>query len=198
MASGDLFRAFTVRFSFKKEQQVRLLKKFEDEKLTGGKAKNQIVMDALEMYFDALENNNDTKEDKWDTKEFVEQYRQECKEELLGGDSPYFDWRQDGRAAVYGVFPRWQTGNRRSYGKWIGRYKWNAGCHGQNNGLEQQLEWRDGMLKQGINGTFRFMCGALIGTVWIGIHILKLVLAVMETALLLTGSVAKIVLLVLA
>lgn len=88
MASGDLFRAFTVRFSFKKEQHVRLLKKFEDEKLTGGKAKNQIVMDALEMYFDALENNNDTKEDKWDTKEFVqqqlEQYRQECKEEILG------------------------------------------------------------------------------------------------------------------
>lgn len=84
MASGDLFRAFTVRFSFKKEQHVRLLKKFEDEKLTGGKAKNQIVMDALEMYFDAFENNNDTKEDKWDTKEFVEQYRQECKEELLG------------------------------------------------------------------------------------------------------------------
>ena len=88
MASGDLFRAFTVRFSFKKEQHVRLLNKFEDEKLTGGKAKNQIVMDALEMYFDALENNNDTKEDKWDTKEFVqqqlEQYRQECKEEILG------------------------------------------------------------------------------------------------------------------
>lgn len=88
MVSGDLFRAFTVRFSFKKEQHVRLLKKFEDEKLTGGKDKNQIVMDALEMYFDALENNNDTKEDKWNTKEFVqqqlEQYRQECKEEILG------------------------------------------------------------------------------------------------------------------
>ena len=88
MARGDLFRAFTVRFSFKKEQHVRLLKKFEDEKLTGGKAKNQIVMDALEMYFDVLEDNNDTKEDKWDAKEFVEQqleqYRQECKEELLG------------------------------------------------------------------------------------------------------------------
>ena len=33
MASGDLFRAFTVRFSFKKEQHVRLLKKFEDGKL---------------------------------------------------------------------------------------------------------------------------------------------------------------------
>lgn len=88
MASRDLFRAFTVRFSFKKEQHVRLLNKFEDEKLTGGKAKNQIVMDALEMYFNALENNGDTKEDKWDAKEFVqqqlEQYRQECKEELLG------------------------------------------------------------------------------------------------------------------
>ena len=88
MASGDLFRAFTVRFSFKKAQHVRMLQKFEDRKLTDGKAKNQIVMDALEMYFDALENNNDTKEDKWDTKEFVEQqleqYRQECKEELLG------------------------------------------------------------------------------------------------------------------
>ena len=88
MASGDLFRAFTVRFSFKKEQHERLLKKFEDEKLTGGKAKNQIVMDALEMYFDALENNNHTEEDKWDTKEFVvqqlEQHRQECKEEILG------------------------------------------------------------------------------------------------------------------
>ena len=83
-----MFRAFTVRFSYKKEQHVRLLKKFEDEKLTDGKAKNQIVMDALEMYFDALENNNDTKEDKWDSKEFVQQqlvqYRQECKEEILG------------------------------------------------------------------------------------------------------------------
>ena len=100
MASGDLFRAFTVRFSFKKEQHVRLLKKFEDEKLTGGKAKNQIVMDALEMYFDALEDNNDTKEDKWDAKEFVEQQLQR---RIIGGDSPYFDWRQDGRTAVYGV-----------------------------------------------------------------------------------------------
>ncbi len=86
MASGDLFRAFTVRFSFKKEQHVRLLNKFEDEKLTGGKAKNQIVMDALEMYFDALENNNQATEDKWVTKEFLEQrleqFKQECKEEI--------------------------------------------------------------------------------------------------------------------
>lgn len=89
-------------------------------------------------------------------------------------------------------------GNRRSYEKWIGRHKRNAGCYGQNNRLEQQLGWRDSMLKQGINGTFRFMCGVLKGTVWIGIRILKLILAVMETALLLSGSVMKIVLLVLA
>lgn len=55
MASGDLFRAFTVRFSYKKEQHVRMLEKFEDNRLNGGKTKNQVVMDALEMYFDALE-----------------------------------------------------------------------------------------------------------------------------------------------
>lgn len=36
MASGDLFRAFTVRFSFKKGQHVRLLEKFEDKKLNDG------------------------------------------------------------------------------------------------------------------------------------------------------------------
>ena len=54
------------------------------------------------------------------------------------------------------------------------------------------------MLKQGIGGAFRFMCGMLKAMAWIGIHILKLFLAVMETALLLIGSVAKIVLLVLA
>lgn len=86
MARGDLFRAFTVRFSFKKEQHVRMLQKFEDRKLTDGKAKNQVVMDALEMYFDALENNNQATEDKWVTKEFLEQrleqFKQECKEEI--------------------------------------------------------------------------------------------------------------------
>ena len=37
MASGDLFRAFTVRFSYKKEQHVRMLEKFEDKRLNGGK-----------------------------------------------------------------------------------------------------------------------------------------------------------------
>lgn len=87
MASGDLFRAFTVRFSFKKKQHVQMLQKFEDRKLTDGKAKNQVVMDALEMYFDALENNNETKEDKWVTKEFLEhrleQFMQEFKEEIF-------------------------------------------------------------------------------------------------------------------
>lgn len=70
MASGDLFRAFKMRISFKKEQHVRLLEKFENEKLNDGKSKNQIVKDALEMYFDALENNRETKEEKWITKEF--------------------------------------------------------------------------------------------------------------------------------
>lgn len=60
MASGDLFRAFTVRFSYKKEQHVRMLQKFEDKKLNDGKAKNQVVMDALEMYFDALEKKDES------------------------------------------------------------------------------------------------------------------------------------------
>lgn len=55
MAYGELFRHFTIRFSLKKGQHVRLLQKFEDKKLTDGKVKNQLVMDALEMYFDALE-----------------------------------------------------------------------------------------------------------------------------------------------
>ncbi len=54
------------------------------------------------------------------------------------------------------------------------------------------------MLKQGISGIFRFTGWMLKGTAWMGIHILKLVLAVMEITLLLAGSVAKIVLLVLA
>ena len=63
-----------------------MLQKFEDRKLTDGKAKNQVVMDALEMYFDALENNNEHKEEKLVTKEFLEQrleqFKQEFKEEI--------------------------------------------------------------------------------------------------------------------
>ncbi len=87
MASGDFFRAFTVRFSYKKEQHVRMLEKFEDKKLNDGKAKNQVVMDALEMYYNSLENNSDTKEDKVVTERFLEQrlmkFRQEFREEML-------------------------------------------------------------------------------------------------------------------
>lgn len=55
MAYGELFRQFSIRFSMKKRQHVQLLKKFEDNKLNGGKSKNQVVMDALEMYYNALE-----------------------------------------------------------------------------------------------------------------------------------------------
>lgn len=48
--------------------------------------KNQVVIDASEMYFDALENNIQATDDKWVTKEFLEQwleqFKQECKEEI--------------------------------------------------------------------------------------------------------------------
>ena len=54
MAYGELFRHFTIRFSLKKAQHVRLLQLFEDKKLAAGRTKNQMVMDALEMFFDAL------------------------------------------------------------------------------------------------------------------------------------------------
>ncbi len=54
MAYGELFRHFTIRFSLKKAQHVRLLQLFEDKKLAAGRTKNQLVMDALEMFFDAL------------------------------------------------------------------------------------------------------------------------------------------------
>lgn len=88
MASGDLFRPFSLRFSMKNEQHVKILEKFNDKKLNGGRVKNQIVMDALEMYFNALENKNGTKDDKLVTKDFLEQrlekFKQECKEEILG------------------------------------------------------------------------------------------------------------------
>ena len=87
MARGDLFRPFSLRFSLKNEQHVKILQKFNDKKLNGGRIKNQIVMDALEMYFNELENKNGTKEDKLVTKDFFEQrlekFKQECKEETL-------------------------------------------------------------------------------------------------------------------
>ena len=87
MASGDLFRPFSLRFSMKNEQHVKILQRFNDKKLNGDRGKNQIVMDALEMYFNDLENKNGTKEDKLLTKDFLEQrlenFKQECKEETL-------------------------------------------------------------------------------------------------------------------
>ena len=87
MASGDLFRAFTVRFSLKKGQHVRMLQKFEDRKLNDGKTKNQVVMDALEMYYNSLENDSDTEENKLSTEQLLEQrlmkFRQEFSEEML-------------------------------------------------------------------------------------------------------------------
>ena len=88
MARGDLFRPFSLRFSMKNEQHVKILQKFNDKKLNGGRVKNQIVMDALEMYFNELENKNGTKEDKLVTKDFLERrlekFKQECKEEIMG------------------------------------------------------------------------------------------------------------------
>lgn len=129
MASGDLFRAFTVRFSFKKEQHVRMLQKFEDRKLNDGKSKNQVVMDALEMYYNSLENDNDTKENKLITEQLLEQrlmkFRHEFREEMLrellnifvsgmmagqpimvsslNGESQMEDVKEDGAADISGM-----------------------------------------------------------------------------------------------
>ena len=87
MASGDLFRGFLVRFSMKKSQHVRMLEKFEDRRLNGGKVKNQIIMDALEMYYNALESGSDTDEDEVVTVQYLEQrllqFKQEFREEMM-------------------------------------------------------------------------------------------------------------------
>lgn len=87
MASGDLFRPFSVRFSLKNERHVKILQKFNDDNLNGGKVKNQIVMEALEMYFNAMKSNSETQKDKLVTKQFFEQrlgqFKQECKGEIL-------------------------------------------------------------------------------------------------------------------
>lgn len=86
MASGDLFRGFLLRFSMKKDQHVRMLEKFEDNRLNGGKAKTQIIMDALEMYYHALESDGGSGEDETVTvremEQRLEQFRQEIKEEM--------------------------------------------------------------------------------------------------------------------
>lgn len=92
-----------------------MLQKFEYRKLTDDKVKNQVVMDALEMYFGALENNNQATEDKWVTKEFLEQrleqFKQECKEEI---------WRElihilAGRTTIFGCFFQWRTSGKRTH-----------------------------------------------------------------------------------
>lgn len=90
MASGDLFRGFLLRFSMKKDQHVRMLEKFEDNRLNGGKAKTQIIMDALEMYYHALESDGGGGEDEMVTAREMEkrmeqrlvQFRQEIMEDM--------------------------------------------------------------------------------------------------------------------
>ena len=87
MASGDLFKGFPVRFSMKNMQHVRVLEKFEDRRLNGGKVKNQIIMDALEVYYNFLEGGSDTSEEEAVTVQYLEQrllqFKQEFREEML-------------------------------------------------------------------------------------------------------------------
>ena len=87
MASGDLFKGFPVRFSMKNMQHVKVLEKFEDRRLNGGKVKNQIIMDALEVYYNLLEGGSDTSEEEAVTVQYLEQrllqFKQEFREEML-------------------------------------------------------------------------------------------------------------------
>lgn len=87
MASDDLFRGFPVRFSMKNIQHVRVMEKFEDRRLNGGKTKNQVIMDALEMYYNALESGSDADEDETVTVQSLEQrllqFKQEFREEMM-------------------------------------------------------------------------------------------------------------------
>ena len=87
MASGDLFKGFPVRFSMKNMQHVRVLEKFEDRRLNGGKVKNQIIMDVLEVYYNLLEGGSDTSEEEAVTVQYLEQRLLQCKpqfrEEML-------------------------------------------------------------------------------------------------------------------
>lgn len=82
MAYGELFRHFTIRFSLKKAQHVRLLQLFEDKKLTAGWTKNQLVMDALEMFFDALQAGERKKLPKELTPAYFEKRLSGMKEEI--------------------------------------------------------------------------------------------------------------------
>lgn len=82
MAYGELFRHFTIRFSLKKAQHVRLLQLFEDKKLTAGRTKNQLVMDALEMFFDAMMAGEGKELPKELTPAYFEKRLAEMKEEI--------------------------------------------------------------------------------------------------------------------
>lgn len=82
MAYGELFRHFTIRFSLKKKQHVKMLQKFEDKKLIGSRTKNQLVMDALEMFFDTLEAGEEKELPEEMTTEYFEKRLSEAKEDI--------------------------------------------------------------------------------------------------------------------
>ena len=85
MAYGELFRHFTIRFSLKKGQHIKLLQWFEDKKLNEGKAKNQVAMDALEMYYESLLAGKKQQEEKMPAylEERLSAMKEEIKTELL-------------------------------------------------------------------------------------------------------------------
>ena len=73
-----------------------------------------------------------------------------------------------------------------------------ADIGGMPDVMNKIMDWGNVMVNQGIKSTFCFMEWIPRSTAWIGIYLLKLALAVLESVLLLVGSVAKILLLVLA
>lgn len=85
MAYGELFRHFTIRFSLKKGQHVKLLQWFDDKKLNEGKTKNQIVMDGLELYYESLFAGKKQQEEKIPAclEERLSVMKEEIKAELL-------------------------------------------------------------------------------------------------------------------
>lgn len=80
MAYGELFRHFTIRFSLKKAQHVKLLQWFDDKKLNEGRVKNQVVMDALEMYYESLLAGKEPQEEKMP--DYLEKRLSVMKEEI--------------------------------------------------------------------------------------------------------------------
>lgn len=82
MASGDLFYPYPVRFSMKNVRHIELWDKLHDDELNRGKVKNQIVMDALEMYYNELFKKKDGREDRPCKEQFPEQQMEQLKKEL--------------------------------------------------------------------------------------------------------------------